>query len=58
MMETDYIDDPRRPGAVLGPKTVPKRTLDLLQKGNLTEKQAYEIHKINPEKTYGISLEP
>ena len=58
MMETDYIDDPRRPGAVLGPKTVPKRTLDLLQKGSLTEKQAYEIHKINPEKTYGISLEP
>ncbi len=58
MMETDYIDDPRRPGAVLGPKTVPKRTLNLLQKGNLTEKQAYEIHKINPEKTYGISLEP
>ena len=58
MMETDYIDDPRRPGAVLGPKTVPKRTLDLLQKGNLTEKQAYEIHKVNPEKTYGISLEP
>ena len=58
MMETDYIDDPRRPGAVLGPKTVPKRTLDFLQKGSLTEKQAYEIHKINPEKTYGISLEP
>lgn len=58
MMETDYIDDPRRPGAVLGPKTVPKRTLDLLQRGSLTEKQAYEIHKINPEKTYGISLEP
>ena len=31
MMETDYIDDPRRPGAVLGPKTVPKRTLELLE---------------------------
>ena len=23
MLETDYMDDPRRPGAVLGPKTVP-----------------------------------
>jgi len=23
MMETDYIDDPEMPGAVLGPKTVP-----------------------------------
>ena len=24
-LETDYMDDPMRPGAVLGPKTVPKR---------------------------------
>lgn len=58
MMETDYIDDPRRPGAVLGPKTVPKRTLEIIEKGILTEKQAYEIHKENPEKTYDIDLEP
>jgi len=57
MMETDYIDDPRRPGAVLGPKTVPRRTIDLLKKNNLSEKDAYEIHKINPEKTYNIDLE-
>jgi TatD-related deoxyribonuclease len=28
-METDYLDDPRRPGAVLGPKTVPRRTREL-----------------------------
>ncbi len=28
-METDYLDDPKRPGAVLGPKTVPKRTQEL-----------------------------
>jgi len=57
MMETDYIDDPRRPGTVLGPKTVPKRTLELIDKGILTDKGAYEIHKLNPEKTYKISLE-
>ena len=57
MMETDYIDDSRRPGAVLGPKTVPKRTLELLENNILTEKQIYEIHKVNPEKTYGICLE-
>jgi len=29
-METDYLDDPSRPGAVLGPKTVPKRTQALV----------------------------
>ncbi len=28
-METDFLDDPNRPGAVLGPKTVPKRTQKL-----------------------------
>ena len=57
MMETDYIDDPRRPGAVLGPKTVPKRTIELINKNYLSDKDAYEIHKINPEKTYNICLE-
>lgn len=57
LMETDYIDDPCRPGAVLGPKTVPKRTLELMEKGILTEEQVHEIHKENPERTYGISLE-
>jgi len=57
LMETDYIDDLRRPGAVLGPKTIPKRTFELIENNYLTEKQAYEIHKINPEKTYNINLE-
>ncbi len=56
MMETDYIDDPRRPGAVLGPKTVPKRTIEFIKKNSLSDKDAYEIHKINPEKTYNIDL--
>ena len=57
LMETDYIDDPNRPGAVLGPKTVPRTTLSLLEKGFLTEKQTHEIHKENPEKTYNIDLD-
>ena len=57
MMETDYIDDPRRPGAVLSPKTVPKRTFELLNKNLIDEKTAYFIHKTLPEKTYGVKLE-
>jgi TatD-related deoxyribonuclease len=56
LMETDYIDDPNRPGAVLGPKTVPKITFDLNKKGIINEKQIYKVHKENPEKTYDISL--
>lgn len=57
MMETDYIDDPRRPGAVLGPKTVPKLTKALLDSGFMTMEQAIKIHKENPEKTYNIELD-
>ncbi|RLF59600.1 MAG: metal-dependent hydrolase [Thermoplasmata archaeon] len=57
MMETDYIDDPRRPGAVLGPKTVPKRTHELLEMELITQEKMSIIHKENPEKTYGINLE-
>jgi len=57
MMETDYIDDIRRPGAVLGPKTVAKRTFELIKEEILSEKKIYEIHKNNPEKTYNIELE-
>jgi TatD-related deoxyribonuclease len=57
LMETDYIDDPKRPGVVLGPKTVPKRTGELLEQGILTEDQVHKIHKENPEKTYGVKLD-
>ncbi len=57
MMETDYIDDPKRPGAVLGPKTVPKRTKSLIEKNLLSLEQANIIHKKNPESTYSICLD-
>jgi TatD-related deoxyribonuclease len=55
MMETDYIDDPARPGAVLGPKTVPKRTKQLIPKWG--EEAFWRIHKENPEKVYGVEIE-
>jgi TatD-related deoxyribonuclease len=57
LMETDYLDMKSRPGAVLGPKTVPRRTKALLQNGILSEEDAYKIHKENVEKIYGIELE-
>ena len=55
-METDYMDDPRYPGAVLGPKTVPRRTAELLQKGILTEEKAWRIHAENPRAVYGVDV--
>ena len=57
MMETDYIDDKRRPGAVLGPKTVPRRTKAFLQNDLFTEEDVYKIHVENPKKVYGLELE-
>jgi TatD-related deoxyribonuclease len=56
MMETDYLDDPRRPGAVLGMKTVPKRTKTFLEKGIFSEEDVWAIHKENPENVYGIEI--
>lgn len=55
MMETDYIDDPERPGAVLGPKTIPKRTLKLVEEYG--EEPFWEIHKKNPEMVYDVDIE-
>jgi TatD-related deoxyribonuclease len=57
LMETDYLDDPNRPGAVLGPKTVPKRTIDLLERNMATDLDLDIIHKDNPEKIYGITID-
>ena len=56
MMETDYIDDPGRPGAVLGPKTVPRKTNEAIRNGT-PEETFYKIHKDNPERSYGVKIE-
>lgn len=51
-METDFIDDPERPGAVLGPKTVPRRTHSLADAGyDLALERA---HVDTPSSVYGI----
>jgi len=53
MMETDFMDDPKRPGAVLAITTVPKRTHQLIQKKMLRLDDAYQIHYDNARMTYG-----
>lgn len=57
LLETDYIDDQSRPGAVLGPKTVPRVTKMCLKEGLLTEDDVIKIHKEYPERIYGIEIE-
>ncbi|MDD3985691.1 MAG: TatD family hydrolase [Methanobacterium sp.] len=56
LMETDYLDDKTRPGAVLGPKTVPRRTKEFIRQGILSKEDAYKIHVDNIENTYRIDL--
>jgi TatD-related deoxyribonuclease len=56
LVETDYMDDSSRPGAVLGPRTVPRVTRSLMEEGILDERSAHRIHVENVEKTYGIEV--
>lgn len=60
-METDYLDDNRRPGAVLGPRTVPKRTHELCSslissgwEESDIESLFIKIHSEWPKSLYGI----
>jgi TatD-related deoxyribonuclease len=56
LLETDYMDDPRRPGAVLGPATVPRKTRLWRERGLLSEEAVHRIHEDNPRRVYGIDL--
>lgn len=53
LLETDYLDDEARPGAVLGPGTVPRRSAALLAAGLLSRDDLYTIHATNVEALYG-----
>ena len=56
MLETDYLDDPQRPGAVMGPKTVPRKTRKALEDNILSKDQVYSIHTKLPDSVYGEFL--
>jgi len=55
LMETDFIDDPDRPGAVLGPKTVPRRVRWLSEQGY--DDAIARAHVETPERVYGVDTE-
>ncbi|MFC7233879.1 TatD family hydrolase [Halosegnis marinus] len=55
LMETDFIDDPDRPGAVLGPKTVPRRVEWLREEGY--DEAVRRAHVETPAAVYGIDTE-
>jgi len=53
-LETDYLDDSERPGAVLGTRTVPKRVSSLLEEGyeDAVERACVTL----PEEVYGVEV--
>lgn len=54
LMETDFLDDPARPGAVLGPKTVPRRVTWLRDNGHA--EAVHLAHVETPHRVYGVDL--
>jgi TatD-related deoxyribonuclease len=56
-MESDYMDENSRPGAVIGPKSVPRYTNQLIAAGAMTREDCFFIHKETVEKVYGVTVE-
>ncbi|HWQ67958.1 MAG TPA: TatD family hydrolase [Methanospirillum sp.] len=55
-MESDYMDENSRPGAVIGPKSVPRFTNNLLNAGLISEEDVHRIHGSTPEQVYGVEI--
>ncbi len=55
-MESDYMDENSRPGAVIGPKSVPRATFRLLSEGLITFEDAHRIHADTPGRVYGVEI--
>jgi len=55
-MESDYMDENSRPGAVIGPKSVPRYTNQLLEKGLISSDDCFRIHAETIEKVYGVII--
>ncbi|MHC1710519.1 MAG: TatD family hydrolase [Methanomassiliicoccales archaeon] len=55
LLETDFMDDLSRPGAVLAITTVPKRMRQLVER-NCDVDVLWKVNKTNPERVYGIDV--
>jgi TatD-related deoxyribonuclease len=55
-MESDYMDENSRPGAVIGPKSVPRYTHKLIESGQMTEEDCFRVHAETIQKVYGVPI--
>ncbi|MFA7149624.1 MAG: TatD family hydrolase [Candidatus Methanomethylophilaceae archaeon] len=52
MIETDFIDDPSKPGAIMSVNTVPKRIRAFVASGEMSEETVFRICEDIPDKLY------
>jgi len=52
MLETDYIDDVSKPGAIMSINTVPKKVKGMLASGTFTEELVFKVCKDIPDSMY------
>jgi TatD-related deoxyribonuclease len=55
-MESDYMDENARPGAVIGPKSVPRYTNQLVSTGKMTAEDCFRIHAETVQRVYGVTI--
>lgn len=56
LLESDFMDENTRPGAVTGPKSVPRTTLRLIAEGKMSRDQAWQVHAGTPSRVYGVEI--
>lgn len=56
-MESDYMDENSRPGAVIGPKSVPRFTNKLVGSGLMTVEECFFVHAETVERVYGVTVQ-
>jgi TatD-related deoxyribonuclease len=56
-MESDYMDENSRPGAVIGPKSVPRYTNKLVESGQMTVDDCFFVHAETVERVYGVTVQ-
>jgi TatD-related deoxyribonuclease len=55
-LESDFMDENSRPGAVIGPKSVPRYTFQLLRDNLITEEDCFRIHAETVARVYGVRI--
>jgi len=54
LVESDFLDDPKRPGAVIVPWSVPRAWRQVIESGFCNEQYVREVNVANPCRIYGF----